>query len=333
MIIATIAASNYLPKVEVLLRSVRQHLPEATFHLCLIEKAIPPGVESLCGECDEVLLAASLPYEDFEHFVFRYSLLEASTAIKARLLRYLFDRYEADQIFFLDPDMEVFGAFTEALAALETHDILVTPHHLDDEETLEATADNVYRTLSCGIMNLGFLGLSRGKVATQFLDWWDKRLTTLCYVDFARGLFVDQRWIDLAFSFFDIGVLRHHGYNVANWNISKRPLERTESGITAKGMPLKLFHYSGLSLGKDLRIFRKYDTTGLAIALRSDYVQRLQKSRYSKWASSRWSYDCFTSGEHIASDTRLACQRNPRLLGMLDDPFSRSNEEFLAVGY
>src|SRR5690606_19735004 len=60
-----------------------------------------------------------------------------------------------------------------------------------------------------------------------------------------EGLFVDQRWVDLAAAYFGPHVLRDPGLNVAYWNHDERPVTAGPGGPTAGGAPLRFVHYSG----------------------------------------------------------------------------------------
>ena len=80
--------------------------------------------------------------------------------------------------------------------------------------------------------------------------WWSDHCRRDCVVDPGEGLFVDQRWIDLAVTYFDHHVVRDRGCNVAYWNLDERPLvddggdgyapavRRCASSTTAGSIPL-----------------------------------------------------------------------------------------------
>ena len=334
MLIFTVCAANYLGKAEVLARSLKKHCADAELALVLMERSLPQGCDDVLCLFDHVLLAETLLGPDWPGIMFKYDITEASTAIKPVAFKHFMETFADERSFiYLDPDMMVYAPMTAVEHELERSAILLTPHHLADEKTSQATADNVYRTMCCGIMNLGFIALSRTEEAGHFLDWWWMRCRDYCFIDFARGLFVDQKWIDLAMAIFDTRVLRHEGYNVANWNVSQRPLSVREGVLLAGKDPLVLFHFSGIDKGKDKRIFKRYDRSGLALQLRSEYRQSIDRSSAAHLRWERWSYGRFRSGQPIEADTRLACARNPALLSGCIDPYDLSNEHFLEIGY
>ena len=137
VIIATIACNNYLPKAMFLAQTARAHHPDATIILGLVEKSIHDHALG-CGLFDRVVLAADLYEDDFEPFVFTHDVIEASTAIKPRLLRWAFSEYPDERlVVYLDPDIWVFDRLNE-LFDEGLFDIAVTPHQLRDEPTAGA---------------------------------------------------------------------------------------------------------------------------------------------------------------------------------------------------
>lgn len=317
-----------------LAKTARMHHPHATIALCILEKILPrPALE--CKLFDDVFLAADLGYENFDAYIFRHNLTEACTAIKAKLLSFLFERHPNEElVVFLDPDIWIFSPLNEIFLN-STFDVAVTPHHLEDETTLEATKDNVFRTLQCGVFNLGFLAIRRSEVAFDFLKWWDRKLRMFCYVDFSRGLFIDQKWIDLAISFFDLHILRHPGYNVANWNISKRILSYSGPELLVNREPLRFIHFSGIDSGRDLRIFHRYapDPNAIIHKLRKEYKCHVKSMDQNSLAQESWSYDFYETGERIMLEARIACRNNPKLLVLYPRPFSEGNEAFNSIGW
>jgi hypothetical protein len=333
MVFVTICCANYIPKARVLGESVKRTHAGATVVLCLVERSTSNG-NLHHSAFDRVVLASELGIPDFDHFVFRHTMLEAATAIKAQLLLWLLKEYPKDDRFiYLDPDIWVVSSFDELDSAFARGEVILTPHHISDDTTTEGIRDNVLRTLACGAFNLGFLGIRRGSLAQRFLEWWNAKLQLMCYVDFAAGLFVDQKWVDLAVSMFELVVLREPGYNVANWNISNRVLSRTPGGrYLVNDQPLRFVHFSKIDSGRDLYYFRKYvrDASNPIFELRTMYRHALDRRGQRDVGRERWSYDYFESGERIMLEARIAFRNNRTLRDRLRRPFSESNEGLLA---
>lgn len=49
-----------------------------------------------------------------------------------------------------------------------------------------------------GAYDLGFVAIGPGADSTRLLCWWAQRLRHDCILDHPMGLFVDQRWFDMA---------------------------------------------------------------------------------------------------------------------------------------
>ena len=327
MVICTIAAHNYVPKAIFMAMGVRLHEPHARLVLCVAERTLPVAADTE-GVFDAVMLASDLREGDFDRFAFRHTVIECATAIKARLLRRLMADYPAEAVFmYLDPDIAVYGPFLEARRSLERAAILATPHHLSDIPTPSMLA-----VLKHGTFNLGFLGLRRSSEAARFLEWWDQKLESFCYVDLPRGLFVDQKWFDVAMGMFPITVLSEPGYNVGYWNCATRPIAFQEAAATVCGRPLRFVHFSHADLGRDMRFFRRWLPRGNEpiYQLRRDYLAAVAALRAQVLTADAWTYDLYRSGERIAHEARLSCRLQPALLEESGDPFARSNEYFLS---
>jgi hypothetical protein len=61
-----------------------------------------------------------------------------------------------------------------------------------------------------------------------------------------NGMFTDQIWVNYAPIYFNgVQILKHLGYNVANWNLYEREITRTNETYCVNGAEkLKFFHFS-----------------------------------------------------------------------------------------
>ncbi|MFD1884904.1 glycosyltransferase [Paenibacillus wenxiniae] len=329
MIITTSICANYLPKAIVLARSIKETNPEVRFILCLLERNIHPAAQN-CSYFDDIVLGKDLGFEQFDKFIFKHAIVEASTAIKGQLFRYLFQHYPDEHRFvYLDPDIKVYGQMHELNDALNEHAIVLTPHLCHPEDIMDAVMDNELSALQHGVFNLGFLALARSEESLRFADWWASRLEMFCYDDIPRGIFTDQKWIDLAPCYFDVHIFKHPGYNVAPWNLSKRKLE-LNSEWTVNGQPLRFFHYSGFDSGANEGMINKYvpDRSNAVYTLRDEYVHELEHADQSKLGHTDWSYDFYMSGERIERESRLIYRDTPEMPYRVENPFALSNDYF-----
>lgn len=327
MIITTSICANYLPKAMVLAKSLKRTNPDTHFIVCLLERDIPPAAETY-EFFDEIVLAKDLGFEHFDKFIFKHSIVEASTAVKGQLFVYLLNRYaDENKFIYLDPDIEVYDELAEVKDALDDHAIVLTPHLCHPEDIMDAVMDNELSALQHGVFNLGFLAVSRSEEAERFAAWWASRLSMFCYDDIPRGIFTDQKWIDLAPCYFDVHILKHPGYNVAPWNLSKRKLTYTDS-YHVNGQKLRFFHYSGFDSGANEGMIKKYvpDLNNCVYTLRDNYVRQLAEADQSGLGKMKWSYDFFQSGEPVKRNSRLIYRDVPELPYRVENPFAHSNE-------
>jgi hypothetical protein len=316
-----------------LAESVKRVNPNAFFLVCLVEREVPEQAKEF-PHFDRIVLAKDLGSDDFDKFIFRHSIVEASTAVKGQLFRYVLDNFhEEDKFVYLDPDILVFSELREVDIALDSNDIVLTPHltspecKKNNQEELSAVMDNELSALKHGVYNLGFLGIRRSTEALRFIDWWATRLKMFCYNDIPNGIFTDQKWIDLAPGFFPVYILKHPGYNVAPWNLSMRTVKKDGNSYFVNGEPLRFFHFSGWDSGANEAMVRKYvsDSTNPIYFLRSTYIERLEKLQQNMYEKIPWSYGRFFSGEKIRSKTRVRFRCSKTIQNRADSPFSLSN--------
>lgn len=238
----TIVSKNYLPFARVLARSWKEHHPDAEMFVLLVDKVdgyFDPAQEPF--RLLEMHELGNIP--DLPSFAFKYTILELNTAVKPFFLEVLFERFGVERLLYLDPDIWVASHLEELLARLATASIVLTPHLTEPiDDDLHPSEMSI---LQAGAYNLGFIGLRKSPPATDLLRWWQQRMLERCVVDLPRGLFVDQKWIDLVPGLFEgVEVLHHRGYNTAYWNLHGRAV--TASAPWAfNGEPLRFFHFSG----------------------------------------------------------------------------------------
>jgi len=325
MIVCTSICANYIPKAKALACSLKEYNPNAVFVLCLVERSIHSSTDD-SKLFDFVLTAQELGIENFESFMFKYSAVEASTAVKGHLFKELLRRFPQENHFvYLDPDILVTGPFTELLEALKNHTIILTPHLCEPEENLDAIMDNEIRALKHGVFNLGFLAIRRSDEAERFIDWWSSRLREFCYIDIQGGLFTDQKWINLALCFFNVFVFKHRGYNVAPWNLSRRRLTQTEGGEFHVGNdPLRFFHFSGFDSGGNESMLRKYcqDQEDPVYKIRRMYIELIEGFGQRGLGRVPWSYDFYSNGAKVKNIDRFIYRWNRGIQHRFNDPFN-----------
>jgi hypothetical protein len=317
----TSITSNYIPKARVLARSVKTHNPDAVFYLMLADR-LPENVNLADEPFDSVFFMEDLGIIGLDAWIFRHSLVELCTAVKGITFLKIFQTTEADKIVYLDPDILVLHSLKELSEILDRHDIVLTPHQVEPEKTMDAIVDNEICSLKHGVFNLGFLAIRRSDEGMRFLKWWADRLMKFCCDDIANGLFTDQRWVDLAPAFFTVYVLRDKTYNVATWNLSHRDVRSgMKDRLEINGMPVKFFHFSGFDSGDQEIMLKKYahGNKGL-FRLREWYIKALERAGQDELGGLPCIYNYYSNGELITSDARRLYRSRMDLMEAFSTP-------------
>lgn len=282
----TLCSNNYIPFAISLGKSIRQFLPDARFIVGLVDR-LDPGIDyASIGEF-EILLCFDLGYSEFDEMLSRYNIIEFNTAVKPFFFEYLFrENFKVEQIFYLDPDLFFYQSPDLLSEEFEEYEILLTPNLL---YTQKKPSIGELASLRHGVYNLGFVGLKRGTESFRLIQWWKERLKEHCRIDKCNGIYVDQKWMDLAPLFFErIKVVKHPGWNMAWWNFSERTLMNGPQGYSVNQLekPLVFFHFSGFRPDKSQLTERmnskKFDgPEGIALAkLFEEYRNALLKNGF-----------------------------------------------------
>lgn len=322
MIIFTSICANYLHKARTLATSVKQNISDAVFIVCLTERE--KSFEMEYADFDDIVLSKDMWEGNFERFIYKHSIVEASTAVKARFFQYLLKRYpEETEFIYLDPDCYVYSDFIELKMLLRTRPILLCPHLLQPgniDMELSSTAHGVY--------NLGFLAINHSPEAMRFIDWWAERLYLFCYDDIQKGIFTDQKWIDLVPCFFDATIVKHCGYDFAPWSLLNCEMSKVDEQYLVKGDSLRFIHFSGYGrsaqkcmndwLPKGEHPFRD---------LYAEYSILHDGNDVDRISQTPWSYSHYYSGEKIDDNLRIKYRVNYEVMFSIEDPFALSNKE------
>lgn len=327
----TSICANYLDKALTLADSVKTSMPNSIFVIALVEREIPEVLNlSDYPSVDHVILACEfVDVPSFDEWVFRHSIVEASTAVKGALLSHLYRTFpEHTNFAYLDPDTYVYSAFTELAGVLDKTPIVLTPH-LDVPGNLEMELS----ALKHGVFNLGFVAVRRDSEAERFINWWAERLDYACYDDIANGVFTDQKWVNLAPGFFNVHVLRHPGYNFATWSLLDRKLSAgAEEELLVNNLPLRFAHFSGFDGGTFHSCVERWapDDRDLLNWFAKNYIEECNRHQSAKFKGIAWSYSNYSSGKKISRRSRLIWREVRR--DATKNPFQSSNFSMFFLG-
>ncbi|MBO2944782.1 hypothetical protein JJQ72_12445 [Paenibacillus sp. F411] len=323
MIIFTSICANYLHKARTLAKSVKDNIPDATFVVCLTEREMQEQFDY--SYFDKVILSKDAWEGNFDRFIFKHSIVEASTSVKGQFFRYLYNEYpNEEQFVYLDPDIYVYSDFIELKTVLESRPIVLCPHLLDPgniDMELSSTAHGVY--------NLGFLAVNRSEEAQRFINWWSERLYLYCYDDIQKGIFTDQKWVDLAPCFFDVEVFKHRGYDFAPWSLLDCGMTENNGRYAVKGDPLRFIHFSGYGATAEM-CMNKWLPKGdhPFKKLYSEYSEIHDSNNSDLISKTPWTYGSYHSGEKVDNTVREAYRKDYEVMFSLEDPFEYSNAFF-----
>jgi glycosyltransferase involved in cell wall biosynthesis len=307
--ICTIIAKNYVAYARVLARSFREQHPDARCFALVIDDT--EGYLDASEEPFELVTPEQLRLEGFEQMAARYDVLELSTAVKPWLLRHLLHDRGLEKIAYLDPDIQVCSSLAEIDALLDDHEIALIPH-LTEPIPNDGRKPSETDILIAGAYNLGFVALARRPPVDALLSWWSEHLATECLVAPERGIFVDQRWMDLVPGFLErVAVVRDPGYDVAYWNLHSRPLERRDGQLLAAGRPLRFMHFSGFDPLDPHRLSKHQNridvVAGEPLAdLCSEYAQRVLADGHRDAKNWSYTYAALPDGMPLDRVTRAA---------------------------
>ncbi len=214
-----------------------------------------------------------------------YGPFELMCALKPWLLMHLLAQSPA--VLYLDSDIRVYAPLDDAVGPPG----LVLTRHLLGPLPRDGRHPSEEDILQAGVYNSGFLGV--GRDAVGFLGWWAERMAEECTVDPARGLFVDQRWVELAPGLVpDARVLRDPGCNAGFWDVPNRPLTGGPGRYSVAGAPLRCFHFSGFDPDRPDVLSEHQDRIDLAdhpvlAGLGSDYARERHEASHAAMAGLR----------------------------------------------
>lgn len=328
MTVFTSICMNYLPKALTLGESLKKTNKNIKFIVILLEREIPKEWPEKAEKLvDEVILAKDLDFEDFDKFIFKHSIVEASTSVKGHALVHLLKKYD-DKVVYIDPDIKVYSSLNELSKLLDEYPIILTPHVTIPEKNEFDIQNNELCALQHGVYNLGFVAVNSTKEGIKFAEWWRDRLELYCYDDIPRGIFTDQRWCDLVPAYFDVYILKNPGYNMAPWNLSTRKISMKNNKIMVNNdYQLVFFHYSGFDSGANETVFNYYvpDKDNQIYKLRDEYISEMNANGQGFLGNYKWSYSQYFNGEEIEKNVRIK-YRDLKIFNTIDtNPFALSN--------
>jgi hypothetical protein len=278
----------------------------------------------------EVISLRELELPKEKTLCFKYNVTELCTATKPFLLEHLFQKRGLHKLLYIDPDILVTAKLTELFTKLDSFDVVLTPHVETDYPDDGLQPDDA-AVLQTGLFNLGFIGVRESEKTKEFLRWWKRKLQDKCVVHVQAGLFVDQKFMDLASVLFEnIYVEKGTGYNVAYWNLHSRKIAKSNGIWMCNDGPLYFFHFSGYQQEDRESLTTHIPKSEMRHRLRdlpelremfSEYARRVERHGYAESHEWPYTFATFANGRAIPYGYRKLYREYLAEMERYGDPF------------
>jgi hypothetical protein len=322
----TIVSPNYLAFARTLAESYLKHHPGHRFFVLFV--ADLSDATPFAGDSFTPVMLGEIGLSDLRGEAMKYDILELNTNVKPTFLKYLLTKYALDAVAYLDPDIAVYAPLDPVFSELERGaSIVLTPHMTTP--IFDGRSPSEQKLLYDGTYNLGFAAFGSGAESMAALSWWERRCIDLGYSEGRSGLFVDQKWMNLAPGLFkDVAILRDAGCNMAYWNLHERVLDG-DIVISPNGnVPLRFFHFSGVVVQDPDVLSRHTDRFTLESrpdlrALFAGYKSAVQANKKPGAEGMPYGFNTFSDGTTVTLlARRMYATHQKRFSGA--DPFDAS---------
>lgn len=234
--ICTISTVSHMFKTNALYSSLVEY-GSAEFH-CLVTD----GVLEKENYDFEVTFIKDLSSPESEFLTRKYEGDKLRWASKPLFILWLLSS-GYDKVIYVDNDIHFFSSPGFLFDLLDSHGMILTPHnYLSDPTDKQFWLEACFRI---GLFNAGFVGVSQ--LGIKGVQWWLDCCSYNVKKSSWRGLFDDQRYLDLMpIKFDNVHIIRHGGCNVANWNILTQKRTKTGEGnvVLNEKWPLVFVHFT-----------------------------------------------------------------------------------------
>ncbi|MBI3137631.1 MAG: hypothetical protein HYZ15_03515 [Sphingobacteriales bacterium] len=239
----TIITSNYLPYAVTLFRSLQEHSAADSLYVLICdeseyEKSLVPAEKLHILQISQLY---HFGYTDFLLNTYHTRPDALRWSMKPVLIHYLLDQgYE--KVIFLDCDIFFVNDCKFLFDELDQTSVLLTPHWTTPDP--QERESDFLAFFNYGAFNAGFIGATRRGIPA--LEWWAAACRYGIEVNHAKGLHVDQKYLDALPVFFeDVKILRHKGCNISFWNqhVCRRVLVNGEVKINGI-YPVVFIHFN-----------------------------------------------------------------------------------------
>jgi len=183
-------------------------------------------------------------------------------ALKPVLIKFLLET-KFEKVIYVDNDICFFSSPFNLMDKLNSSNILLTPHFYSASS--EKNQNWLEANFRVGLYNAGFIGANRS--AIPMLDWWKDCCIYNVKKSYWRGLYDDQKYLDLVPILFDnVEILKDSGCNLAGWNYKNRLSKLGKADFSS----ITFVHFAELTIKE----FRKIENP--FHPLFSEYLSRMK---------------------------------------------------------
>lgn len=238
----TFFSKEYLPRAELLHRSLLSNENHLTFSCCVLDAKSAEFAESLCNSS----------YFSFSEVLEENALLDSVvrmrkgadaifSAVPAMIKKALAGLSENDLLVYLDADTVAFSDFKRISETMKGYSIGLFPH--DFIRPLHLIFNRY------GEFNAGAIVVRNNHRGRRFLDEWERLCIAWCEDRVLRGNYSNQAYLTHLWRAQSEGIviLRGIGGNVAPWNSGLLNTKLTEEGLIHRGNRLVFFHFHAIT--------------------------------------------------------------------------------------
>lgn len=238
----TLFDSNYLLKGVAMLRTLKQHCPEAHVHvLCMDEQTREilgqlnlPHVSCIAlAEVEDVELLAVKPSRSMAEYCWTLSPC-LPWCVLQRNPEIGFITYLDADLYFYSPVQPLFDEIGDASIAIIEHRYAPQLQHLEVN----------------GRFCVEWVSFRRDEDGMACLSRWREQCIEWCFYRFEDGRMGDQKYLDKwPAQYKSVHILQHAGAGIAPWNYAQYRFDAcAKGGITVEGEPLIFYHFHQFQL-------------------------------------------------------------------------------------
>lgn len=207
----TISTKSHIPNVLALYESLNKYNQNIHLNVCVIDSKLN---EKRRYKNLEICTLNQLSENKIGKAIikkYKQNSDKMRWGLKPVFMDFLITKKKYDEVIYVDNDIFFFGDYNFLFKLLDNNSVILTPHWRD------FMSKGIGTILKDGFFNAGFIGCNKNGL--KAIRWWGNCCLYNMEKDYLKGLYDDQRYLDLIpLIFKDVKIIEHKGCNVASWN-------------------------------------------------------------------------------------------------------------------